>query len=240
MPCYTTDFVDFLLYYPIIDQSINHRPLSMPKEKTSNASVQNDELQSINNNLSLIVNTLNSEQENKYKACCEMFIKTFEHEKQTAAKIEDKANKILTFLLAVSSAYLALIIWFIKEGHEKSSPVLINSSATSISIVLLIIGAAMLLTSVSKSTSVMWAKPEYNPAASFKLFHHFDKPEEKELDVYKFYAEFYSEICEKRRDNNIERGDLLGKAFSFTKSTVIYCLASSLYILLTTSTFLSG
>ncbi|EHR0803251.1 hypothetical protein [Vibrio parahaemolyticus] len=212
----------------------------MPKANTSNKSKLNNQLQSINNNLTLIANNLNSEEEDKYKVCCEMFTKTFEHEKQKAVKIEDKANKILAFLLAISSVYLALIIWFIKEGHEKSSPILINSSSTNISMLLLIIGAAMLLTSISKSTSVMWAKLEYNPVASFKHFHHFDKPDKKAIDVYKYYAEFYSDICDKRRDNNLERGDLLGKAFSFTKSTVIYCLISSLYILLTTSTFLSG
>jgi len=213
--------------------------MKMFNKKTDSQFIQK-QLESINKNLSVIAVNTSTAEESKYKTCCELFIKTFEHERQKATKIEDKAYKALTFLLAVSSLYLALIIWFINGGYNKIILFPTNGPIIAIVILLLIVGAFMLLTSIKKSTSAMWTKLEYSPPGSFEHFHHFDKSDQKALDVYKYYSQMYSEICDKRRESNFERGDKLGKAFDFIKKTIYYCLFVCMTILLFTSPILQS
>ncbi|OEA15790.1 hypothetical protein BBM55_15340 [Vibrio parahaemolyticus] len=194
-----------------------------------------DTLANISSSLESIAAHLDSEQENKYKATCDLMFKTFEHERQKASKIEDKANKIVTFLLTVSTAYLAFFIWFVQSGYSKL-PVLLDETAAPLFVLaLLSAGGLALLASINKAFAVMWAQFEHNPVGDFKLFHKIDKEDAKTIDVYKFYAEHYSAINEKRTENNLKRGQKLSEALNLAKYSMYGCLIIGAIVLMLTS-----
>lgn len=178
-----------------------------------------NQLELITSNLASLSEKLPSDEQDKHKAHCDFLIKIFEHEKQKTQKLEDKAYKVVTFLIAVSTAYSALIIWFIQTTHKGLSAFNIQ-----LMIFILILGAFYLLASINKAFDVMWTRPELNPASDLEVYHRVANSDVKCLDVYKHYGQIFAKICDKRLEGNQERGRLLEKALLWAKKAVLTCL----------------
>ncbi|GLR75974.1 hypothetical protein [Aliivibrio sifiae] len=200
------------------------------------SSIQSNELKHINKTLKKIEISLNNEEENKAKAACDMFIKVFEHDRQKSQKIEDKANKIITFLVSLFTLYAALFIWVYKSSElikEGFFPVNMVHNAL---ILILLVSGLLLLVSINKAFKVQWHRQEMNPVASFETFYKMKMDTACTAQkIYDFYATSYSKISEHRTTSNIERGKQLESAFDWARIAVIFNLLSSLLILYVTT-----
>ncbi|EHV5558153.1 hypothetical protein K0W35_004908 [Vibrio parahaemolyticus] len=199
-----------------------------------------EHLEAIQKSLNSISNHLSSEEENKYRALYEASAKKFDHETQKSRKIEEKANRTITFMLSATTAYFALFVWFIQNGYENIIPYLKEGPAVMFLLLLLIVGGGRLFLSLDKLFKVMWTTPEYNPRSDFKLFHIFNQGDKTTKDVYEFYAINYSTVCEERERNNRERGDKLASALLSSKRTIFCCLGVSTLLLIFCSPIISS
>ncbi|MUK40984.1 hypothetical protein GNP61_05360 [Aliivibrio fischeri] len=204
----------------------------MPNKKN----VLLNELRNINASLKKIEAHLDNEKENIAKASYETFIKVFEHDRQKSQKIEDKANKIVNFLVSLFTIYIALFIWLYKS-KELIMTVLISPEIVHNTLMVLIsISGLLLLFSIEKAFKVQWHKQEMNPVASFEMYHNIKMDSSCTTEkIYDHYAKGYSKIAEHRIESNKERGEKLGVAFNWARISIIVNLIVAILILIATT-----
>ncbi|WP_318510686.1 hypothetical protein [Photobacterium leiognathi] len=170
---------------------------------------------------------LNTTEEDKWKAACEMQSKIFEHERAKSAKIEDKAYKLITYLVILLPAFVSFFAWYMANVNPKIHIILIvkdghvNAMLTYGHLAAII----LLLISIFKTVMILRAREEYNPVTSVAEYHAIDHPERTAKDVFQSYSKKFSSVSETRRENNRLRGLEYQGAFLWSIwSTLFACL----------------
>lgn len=193
----------------------------------------------ISKQLDVISKQLEKTEEDKWKAACEMQSKVFEHERTKSAKIEDKAYKLVTYLVILIPAFVSIFAWYMANVNSKIDTIILvkNGHVSSILFCGHLITIILLLISIFKTVMILRAREEYSPTTSLAEYYEINHPEFTTKDVFKNYSGTYSQISEKRQENNKFRGLEYQNAFFWSIcSTLFACLISGITLFFYLST----
>jgi len=184
-------------------------------------------LKQLSKQLDSITSHLDTAEENKWRTACELQSKVFEHERAKSAKIEDKAYKLITYLIILLPAFVSFFAWYIADVNDNINKIVLVKDGYVSSMITYghLLAIALLLISIFKTVMILRAREELNPHTSMAEFYMIAHPEVTAKDVFMKYSKTYSEVAEKRQENNKFRGLEYQNAFHWAiSSTIFACL----------------
>lgn len=198
-----------------------------------------EHIEQISKQIDAILTKLDTTEEDKWKAACEMQSKVFEHERAKSVKIEDKAYKLITYLVILLPAFVSFFAWYIADVNKNIDTVVLVKDGYVSSMLTYghLVTIILLLISIFKTVMILRAREEYNPTTSMADYHAINHPQMTAKDVFQSYSNTYSGISERRRENNRLRGIEYHCAFLWSiSSTLFACLIGGITLFFYLST----
>lgn len=174
-----------------------------------------------------ILKQLDKAEEEKWKAACELQSKVFENERIKSLKIEDKAYKLVTYLVILLPAVVSVFAWCMATVSPKIDSILLvkNGHVNSMLVYGYLIAITLLIVSIVKTVMILRAREEYSPSASLADYFQIDHPKNTAKDIFQRYSGAYCRASEKRQENNKHRGIEYQNAFLWSIcGTLFSCL----------------